>query len=388
MAIPISYNWRNLIVRKTTTIMTALGIALTVAVLLSVLALVEGLRTAFKATANPNHVLVTRKGSTSELVSGMSRTVFQDLKFKPGIAKSKSGEPMASLELVTVIVLPTPENPAGNNVNLRGVTPIGLEIRDGLKIDSGRWFAPGRREVVVGRNIPSRYHGTQIGDKLHFGKGDWEIVGVMSQGSSAVNSELFVDLNQAAADYNRPDVLSSILIRAVDNVTVQSLVNELKADQRLNVDAITEQQYYDNQMISAAPIRFLGTFVAIIMAVGSCFAAMNTMYASVARRAREVGTLRVLGFSRGGILLSFFLESLLLSALGGLIGCILVLPLNNITTGLGNFITFSETSFSFRVTPLIMAIGVSFAVFLGAIGGIFPARMAARKEILNALREI
>jgi putative ABC transport system permease protein len=203
-----------------------------------------------------------------------------------------------------------------------------------------------------------------------------------------VNSELFVDLNQAASDYNRSEVLSSILIRAVDRAAVQSLVNELKADQRLNVDAITEQQYYEAQMVSAAPIRFLGTFVAVIMAVGSCFAAMNTMYASVSRRAREVGTLRVLGFSRGGILFSFFLESLLLSAIGGLIGCLLVLPLNNITTGLGNFITFSETSFSFRVTPLIMATGVLFAIFLGAIGGILPARMAARKEILNALREI
>ena len=314
MAIPISYNLRNLIVRKTTTIMTALGIALTVAVLLSVLALVEGLRTAFKATANPNHVLVTRKGATSELVSGMSRTVYQDLKFKPGIARTQAGEPMASLEMVTVIVLPTSDNPAGNNVNLRGVSPIGLEIRDGLKIDSGRWFTPGRREVVVGKNIASRYAGAQIGNKLQFGKGDWEIVGVMSQGSSAINSELFVDLNQAASDYNRSEVLSSILIRAVDSAAVQSLVNDLKADQRLNVDAITEQQYYENQMVSAAPIRFLGTFVAVIMAIGSCFAAMNTMYASVARRAREVGTLRVLGFSRGGILLSFFLESLLLSA--------------------------------------------------------------------------
>ena len=141
-------------------------------------------------------------------------------------------------------------------------------------------------------------------------------------------------------------------------------------------------------MISAAPMQFLGMFVAVIMAVGSCFAAMNTMYASVSRRAREVGTLRVLGFSRGGILTSFFLESLLLSAIGGLLGCILVLPLNNIQTSLGNFITFSETSFSFRVTPLIMLMGVTFAVILGAIGGIFPARMAAKKEILNALREI
>jgi len=310
------------------------------------------------------------------------------MKFKPGIARTKSGEPMASLELVSVIALPTPDNPAGNNINLRGVTPVGIEIRDGLKIESGRWFMPGRREVVVGRGLVGRYPGARIGNKLQFGKGDWEVVGIMSQGKSAVNSELWVDLNQAASDYNRSEVLSSVLIRAVDTAAVQSLINDLRADQRLNVDAITEQDYYAKQMVAAAPIEFIGTFVAIIMAVGSCFAAMNTMYASVARRAREIGTLRVLGFSKGGILTSFFVESLLLSVVGGLIGCLLVLPLNNIDTALGNFITFSETSFSFRVTPLIMLIGVAFAVFLGAIGGIFPARNAATKEILSALREV
>ena len=388
MAIPITYNIRNLVVRKTSTIMTALGIALTVAVLLAVLALVEGLRTAFKATSNPAHVLVTRKGATSELVSNVSRTSFQDMKFKPGIARTKAGEPMASLEMVTVIALPTPDNPSGVNINVRGVTPIGIEIRDGVKIDSGRWFTPGRREVVVGKNLLKRFPGTELGSKLQFGKGDWEVVGIMSQGTSAINSELWVDLNQGASDYNRSEMLSSVLIRAVDAAAVQSLINELKADQRLNVTAITEQKYYDDQMVSAAPMQFLGMFVAVIMAIGSCFAAMNTMYASVARRAREVGTLRVLGFSRGGILTSFFLESLLLSAIGGLIGCILVLPLNNIQTSLGNFITFSETSFSFRVTPTIMLMGFTFAVVLGAIGGIFPARMAAKKEILNALREV
>jgi putative ABC transport system permease protein len=295
---------------------------------------------------------------------------------------------MASLELVSVIALPTPENPAGNNINLRGVTPMGIEIRDGLKVESGRWFTPGKREVVVGRGLVGRYPAAQIGSKLQFGKGDWEVVGVISQGNSAINSELWVDLNQAASDYNRSEVLSSMLIRAVDGAAVQSLINDLRAEQRINVDAITEQEYYAKQMIAAAPIEFIGTFVAIIMAVGSCFAAMNTMYASVARRAREIGTLRVLGFSKGGILTSFFVESLLLSAIGGLIGCLLVLPLNNIHAALGNFVTFSETSFSFRVTPLIMLIGVLFAVVLGAFGGIFPARNAAKKEILTALREI
>jgi ABC-type antimicrobial peptide transport system permease subunit len=183
-------------------------------------------------------------------------------------------------------------------------------------------------------------------------------------------------------------VLSSCLIRATDEVAVQALVNDLNADIRLNVDAQTELAYYAAQTVSAAPIQFLGLFVSVIMAIGSCFAAMNTMYAAVARRAKEIGTLRVLGFARSSILTSFFLESMLLSLLGGALGCLLVLPLNNIETGIGNFVTFSEIAFSFQITPAIMAIGMGFALVLGALGGVFPARSAARKEILTALREV
>jgi len=177
-------------------------------------------------------------------------------------------------------------------------------------------------------------------------------------------------------------------LRATDVVAADALIKDLSSDQRLNVSALSEKEYYARQTISALPIQFLGIFVSVIMAVGSGFAAMNTMYAAVARRSQEIGTLRVLGFSRGSILLSFFLESVLLSALGGLIGCLLVLPLNGVTTGIGNFVTFSETSFNLRVTPLIMAYGVAFAMLLGAFGGLFPARMAAKKEILIALREL
>ena len=388
MAIPLAYNLRNLTVRKTTTLMTALGVALTVAVLLAVLALVAGLQTAFEASGNPLQVLVLRKGSNAELNSNFARASYQDLKFKNGIARNQAGEPMVSLEMVTVINLESVDSPSGMNITLRGISPIGLEMRDGLKIDSGRWFQQGRREIVVGKSIAKRYPNAHIGDRLKFGRGDWEAVGVMSAGESAVNSEVFADLNQVSSDYNRSEVLSSALVRATDPIAAQALINDLKADQKLNVDARSEKEYFASQTSSAAPIEFLGIFVAIIMTVGSCFAAMNTMYAAVARRAKEIGTLRVLGFSRGGILLSFFIESLLLSGLGGILGCILVLPLNNITTGIGSFVTFSEISFQFHVTPVIMVIGVLFGVFMGAIGGLFPARNAAKKEILVALREV
>ena len=387
MAIPLSYNLRNLVVRKTTTLMTALGIALTVAVLLSVLALVNGLQSAFKSTGSPLQVLVMRKGATAELSSGVTRETFQNLKAIPGIAKN-GNEPMASLEMVTVINLPSVDSPEGKNLTLRGLLPAGIEMRDGLKLQQGRWFNAGQREVVIGKSIATRYPDAQMGKSLRFGRGEWVVVGVMDGGQSAVNSEIFGDLNQISSDFNRSDGLSSVLLRATDAATVPALINTLNDDRRLGVSAITEKSYYESQTSAAAPLQFLGLFISIIMAIGSSFAAMNTMYASVARRSREIGTLRVLGFSQGGILISFLLESLLLSLLGGVIGCILVLPLNNITTGVGSFVTFSEIAFNFKVSPAIMLIGLGFALFMGAIGGLFPASMAARKEILTALREV
>jgi putative ABC transport system permease protein len=386
MAIPVSYNLRNLIVRKTTTIMTALGITLTVAVLLSVLALVNGLQTAFQSSGNPLQILVMRKGSNAELSSGVTREVFQDLKSMAGIAR-ENNEPVASLEMVTVINLPSVDSPDGMNVTLRGILPVGIRMRDGLKIQDGRWFQAGQREVVVGKSIARRYPGAQLGKKLRFGRGEWEVVGVMDGGTSSVNSEIFGDLNQTSSDFNRADGLSSILLRAADAATVPALINSLNDDRRLGVVAQTEKDYYASQTSSGALIQYLGIFISIIMAVGSSFAAMNTMYAAVARRAREIGTLRVLGFSRGSILTSFLFESLLLSVLGGLLGCVLVLPLNNITTGIGSFVTFSEMSFNFRVGPQVMAVGIAFALVMGALGGLFPARNAANKEILTALRD-
>jgi putative ABC transport system permease protein len=387
MAIPISYNIRNLIVRKATTLMTAAGIAMTVAVLLAIMGLVSGLQAAFDATGDPLRVLVMRKGGNAELTSLVTQQQFQTIKSFPGIAVGADGQPVASLEVVSIVNMPTVAHPEGENVTLRGLSMRGVEMRK-LKLAEGRWFQPGQREIVIGKSIAKRYPTAQIGKQLKFGKGQWTVVGIMDAGTSAVNSEIFGDGNQVASDFNRADTYSSALLKATDEVTATALQKSLEADRRLNVTVMTEKAYYDLQTISSKPIQFLGFFVCIIMAVGSCFAAMNTMYASVARRGTEVGTLRVLGFSRASILFSFLIESLLLSLIGGVIACILVLPLNNVTTGLGNFITFSETSFNFRVGPEAMAIGILFALILGAVGGLLPARQAARKEILTALREV
>lgn len=386
MAIPLAYNLRNLVVRKTTTIMTAVGIGLTVAVLVADLALVEGLNSAFSATSNPLHVLVMRKGSNAELNSLVSQEVYQALKAKPGIAVGGKSEPMASLEVVSVINLPSVDNPDGMNVTLRGLTSTGREMRN-VVIESGRWFRAGQREIVVGSSVAKRYPNARPGKRLRFGRGDWEVVGVMNAGESTVNGEIWGDLNQASSDFNREGQLSSVLIRAVDAATVPALVNSLNDDRQLGVEAISEAEYYRQQTSSGAPLQYFGYLVAIIMAIGSTFAAMNTMFAAVSRRTKEIGTLRVLGFSRGSILLSFLIESLILALIGGVIGCLLALPLNGVTTGIGNFVTFSEIAFNFRVSPATMLSGIVFAMIVGAIGGFFPARNAARKEILTALRE-
>ncbi|HMC63253.1 MAG TPA: ABC transporter permease [Candidatus Solibacter sp.] len=387
MAIPLAYNLRNLVVRKTTTLMTALGIALTVAVLLSILALVNGLRTTLSSSGDPLQIVVLRKGSESEIVSNFLRAQYQDLKFKPGIAAGKDGQPLASLEVVTVINLASIDNPEGVNLTVRGLPPVGIEMRPSIHIASGRWFQPGRREVVVGKSVAARYPDARLGKKIQFGRGMCDVVGVFDAGQGAQSSEIWGDLNQVSSDLQRLDVLSSALVRTTDAVTAKALINDINNDQRLNMNALSEKDYYDAQTTSAAPIEYIGIFVSIVMAVGSSFAAMNTMYAAVARRAREIGTLRVLGFSQASILFSFFIESVLLAGLGGVLGCLLVLPLNGITTGMGTA-NFSETAFNFHVSPEIMAAGLGFAIVLGAVGGLFPARNAAKKEILVALREI
>ncbi len=388
MAIPLSYNFRNLAVRKTTTLMTALGVALTVAVLLAVLALVAGLETTFADTGNPLQILVLRKGATAELTSGMSRQNFQDIKFKAGLAKDAAGEPMASLEMVTVINLQSVDSINGINVTLRGLLPVGLTMRNELKLMSGRWFESGKREITVGKGIAKRFPDAQVGKQLKFGKGVWTVVGVFDAGASATNSEILGDLNQISSDFDRADGLSSVLVRAQDRASVPAIINAMADDPRLGLEALSEVDYYKSQTSAGAPIKYLGIFIAIVMAVGSSFAAMNTMYAAVSRRAKEIGTLRVLGFSQGSILLSFFIESVALSLLGGVIGCLLALPLNGITTGIGSFVTFSEISFPFSVTPKVMLYGLAFAAFMGAAGGLLPAQSAAKKEILTALREV
>ena len=392
MAIPISYNIRNLKMRKGLTIMTALGIALTVTTAVFLMALLAGLDRAFVTSGDPQNVLVLRKGSTAELSGGFDANLFPTLKNLPGIAKDSHGEPLASGEWVVVIVLPRKDGTGEVNVTVRGMMPDGLELRQlpkdkpKVKLVEGRWFTPGQREVVVSQSIHNRFSHSNVGDTLQFGKGPWTVVGVFDAGGSAYESEVWGDVNQMSSDFDRQGGFASAYLRATDANAANALKNLVSDDQRLKLEGTLETDYYAKQTSSGGPIRVVGYLVAIIMAIGSSFAAMNTMYAAVAYRSREIATLRVIGFSRPSILTSFVFESLLLSFLGALVGIVLMLPFNGMTTGTSNAVTFSEVVFSLRMTPTVVLTAILFGLLMGLIGGFAPAWHAARQNILTALR--
>jgi putative ABC transport system permease protein len=385
-AIPITYNLRNLRLRVGATAMTALGIALTVAIAIMIMALLAGLKQAFVSSGDALNVLVLRKGADAEMQSFFAHDTFNQLKSLPGIERSSDGQPMVSGEMVVIVVLPRRDGTGEVNVTLRGMTPTGLEIRNN-RIIEGRWFRSGQREVVVSDSVHKRFSGAAIGDRIRFGKGWWTVVGVFDAHGSASESEIWSDVHQMATDFGYTGGYSSALIRATDSQSAADLVHRVENDARLKLAGMPETKYYADQTKSGAPIQYVGTIVAIIMAIGSCFAAMNTMYASVAYRAREIATLRTLGFSRTSILTSFVIEAVLLSLIGAAIGILLMMPFNGVTTGTSNQVTFSEVVFSLRMTPGVVGTAILFAVFMGLIGGLAPAWHASRQDILSALRD-
>src|SRR4051812_16545968 len=395
MAIPISYNIRNLRLRKGLTVMTALGIALTVTTAIFLMALVAGLDRAFVSSGSAKNVLVLRKGSEAELSGGFDASLFPTLKTLPGIAKDSKGDPMVSGEWVVVIVLPRKDGTGEVNVTVRGMMPTGLEMRQTpdapgkpapVKLVEGRWFASGQREVVVSESIRNRFTHANIGDSMEFGKGSWKVVGIFDAGGSAYESEVWGDVNQMASDFDRQGGFASAYLRATDPIAAEALKNRVSDDQRLKLEGMLESDYYAKQTSSGTPIKLIGSVVGVIMAIGSIFAAMNTMYAAVAYRGREIATLRVIGFSRPAILTSFVFESLLIALLGALAGIVLMLPFNGMQTGTSNAVTFSEVVFALRITVPVACYAILFALVMGLVGGLAPAWHAARQNILNALR--
>jgi putative ABC transport system permease protein len=388
MAIPISYNIRNMILRKRMTLMTALGIALTVTTTVFLMMLLAGMKKAFVASGDPLNVLVMRKGSTSEMVGGFTKDKVPILRELPGIASDSHGQPLVSGEWVVIVALPRPDGAGTVNITMRGMDQDGIELRrNRVKLVGGRWFASGQREVVVSRSIHDRFAHTNVGDMIDFGKGPWKVAGIFDAGGSAYDSEIWGDYNQVADQFNRKNAVGNVYLRATDRVAAAALKNRVADDQRLQLEGQLETEYYDKQTSSGGGIRLMGYIVAFTMAIGSIFAAANTMYAAVAYRSREIATLRVMGFRRGSILTSFVFEAVLLALLGAVIGILLMLPFNGMSTSTANQVTFSQVVFNMRITLQVVISAVIFAIVMGLIGGVAPAWGAARREILAALRD-
>lgn len=390
LSIPLKYNVRNLFVRKVTTSLTVLGIALVVAVFLCVMALGEGLATVFTASGSEKNVLVLRQNSQSELQSGISRDQAPLVKALPGIEKDADGKPLVSAELVVVLNLDKKDG-GSSNVTLRGVEEKAMALRPGMRITEGRTFVPGTSEVIVAESVARRFEGAEVGQEIRFGAYRWKVVGHFDAGGTAPDSEIWTDTEGMTNTFQRGGY-SSILARTTDRAARDQFVAAVAGDARLALDGKVERAYYDEQTATAAPIRFLGVFVGVVMAIGACFGAMNTMYAAVSARTREIATLRALGFSRLSILVSFVLESVALAFLGGVAGCVLAFLLVKLAlsgvTGTTNFATFAEVVFAFRLTPALLATGIVFSLVMGFFGGLFPAGRAAFTKITAALRQV
>jgi len=388
MGLITGYNLRSMVVRKATAAMTAGGIAMVVAVFVMTLAIAQGFRATLVASGSPLNAIVLRKGATAETVSAVLRTDVPLVESLPQIARGADGRPLASPELVVIVSLPRVTDGQPANVPVRGVGTKAFDLRDRFAFVEGRRFTPGTREINVGRLATGRFRGLALGSDVRFGSNVWKVVGVFTADDAAFESEVWgdVDLMQPAFQRNG---YQSLTVRLADPSMFDSFKAAVEGDPRLMLQPQREQDYYAEQSRPVTTlISVFGTFVTLILSVGAMAGAMNTMYAAVAYRTREIGTLRALGFGRLRIVSAFLAESIALAFVGGIAGCVLALPVHGLSTGTTNFSSFSEVAFKFRITPALLAGGLIFAMAMGAIGGLLPAIRAARIPVARALREI
>jgi putative ABC transport system permease protein len=387
MALPFNYSLRNALVRWRSTIATVLGIALVVFVFVLLQSLAAGIEKSSGNTGDPRNIMVVRKGSTAESASLISRQTLTELRYFEEIARNEKGDPIISADVLVLVNLPRRNDGGEANVLLRGVTARGMELRPQVKLAAGRWFEPGKREIVVSAKLAKRFANFDLGSSFKTGTASFTVVGWLEGGGSAFDSECWLDADECRSTFER-DMYSSFLIRPMDEATGEKLIQRIETDRRFKLKAEKEVEYYRKQTMTAAPIKWLGSFLAVMMSVGAVFAAMNTMYAAVGARTREIGTLRVLGFRRRAVVTALLLEGGLLALVGGLIGCAVAFYWNGYTTATMGFETFSEIVFEFRVTPRLVAEGLVFAVVVGLIGTLFPAIRASRLPVIAALKSV
>ena len=387
MALPLSYNVRNVRNRWQVTLLAISGIALVVAVFTVLMAMSEGFAMALRTTGRADNAMIVQRGSASELTSWIPLDQRQMIVVRDEVERGPDGQPLASPEDVVVTMKPKKDGEP-TNITVRGVSPRAFAVRGEIKIVEGRTFTPGLYEVIVGDKIAKRVQGLDIGAGVKLQKHEWKVVGTFTSKGGAFESEIWGDAEVMSVDFGRTGGSNAMSVRLKPGTDVATLDRWIRSNPQMQLQAVSERKYYDDQAGPLAKIlRQLATFVAVIMGVGAVFGAMNTMYAIVAARTREIGTLRALGFSRRAILFSFVLESVTLALAGGAIGCLLAFPMNGYSTGTGQTQSFSEIAFAFRITPEIVTTALIFAVGMGVIGGLLPAFRAARLPITSALRE-
>jgi putative ABC transport system permease protein len=383
--IPFKYSLRSLFVRRTGTLMTALGIGLAVAIVVVMMAMIRGLDLTFLETGDPLHLVVIRKGSLNEVNSFFGRGLLDTIQFLDGVQRDKDNRPLAAGEIIVIVNHPRKGGDEGN-LAIRGTTETGLRLRPEFRIVEGRRFRPGVRELVVSRSLRNRFQGLDPGSTLSLHGEEWPIVGTFEAKGGAYDSEIFAPYEDIAQVWQRP-IYSSILLRALSPADAERLIRRISEDQRIQLDAISQPDYYARQTISSVGIKALAFFLAVMLGIGSCFAIMNMMYGAVMSRQQEVATLRALGFRRRAILASFLLESAALGLLGGMMGCLFGALFHGYSAGTSNFSSFSEVVFNFRVTADIIAKGMLFSLVVGILGGFLPAHRAASVRLIDALRE-
>jgi putative ABC transport system permease protein len=389
MAIPVIYNLRSVKVRWTSAVVAVLGIAGTVGVFIAMLALARGFQATLISSGSAGNALIMRAGATSEMMGAVSLTEVKVIEDAAGVARTGDG-PLVSPEVVVVAPFPLITTGTDANVQVRGVSPKALEVRKNTKIVQGRFFQPGLAELVVGRNVSTTYGGLTLGNSVKFGGGTWTVVGVFDAGGSAFDSEVWCDARVLNQVYKRPEnIFQSVTVHLTSPDEFKPFKDAVTADPRMSVDVSREVEYYDKQSrMLTTLIVVLGSIVAAVMGIGAVFGALNTMYSAVAERAREIATMRAVGFGAGSVVFSFLIEALLISFIGGLLGSVAVIPLNGLTTGAMNWQTFSHLAFAFRVTPALLAYGIVFALIMGIVGGLPPAIRAARRPVAAALRSL
>ena len=369
--------------------MTVLGTGLVVFASVLSFGLADGMERALLISADPLDVVCLRKGALDEVSSNIDNATADRVRTIEGIAQSESGEPLVSPEYVVTLMKPRRGDQAGvTNVMVRGLLPLGWKLRPGFRIVEGRQPRAGLNEAIVSRQISERFQNTRIGEKFKVNNTELTIVGYFEANGCAAESEIWTDLRDLTAARKAAGAVSTVCLRARDAAARATLLQVLKEDEQFGLKALTEEEFFREQLLSAQIVKGMAGFIAMFLIVGAMFAAANTMFAAVAGRARDIGTLRALGFSRFSVLVAFMLESVILCVIGGIVGCIAVIPLDGYSTGMANFQTFSEIAFAFHFGPTVCLQGILMALVMGLAGGLMPAIRALRLSVIQSLREV